>query len=59
MREIEVTSISLRTEKFKLFFENEITGTDVVGVLHRFVGRTPNVGHLLHHAVSPGKNAFL
>ncbi len=25
-----------------------VSGTNVVGVLHRFVGRTPNVGHQLH-----------
>ncbi len=34
-------------------------GTDVVGVLHCSVGRTPSVGHLLHHEFSPGKNTFL
>ncbi len=36
-----------------------ILGTDVVGVLHCLVGRTSNVGHILHHEFSSGKNAFL
>jgi hypothetical protein len=34
-----------------------VIGTDVVGVLHCLVGRTPNVGHQLHHEFSSGKNA--
>ncbi len=42
------------------FYLSTLMGTDVVvGVLHCLVGRTPNVGHQLHHEFSSGNNAFL
>jgi hypothetical protein len=58
---------ALLGQRSEIYNNAPFKGTNVVGVLHRFVGRTPNVGHKLHQCrtptasriFSPGKNAFL